>query len=189
MRKKNYFNVEQEIIRINQSNTTSTVGHNFLSDWTQLELKSIKNIQKPVRSGINTFKVLSDNLPESVNWVEKGVCNPIVDQGRCGSCWAFSSVAQMESAYAIFHGQLYKLSEQQLVSCSTTNEGCRGGTTYKAWNYAIDTPLSTEADYPYTSGKFHITGNCKYVEGTGIVKVLSQTEVEGDIDSIKAAIF
>ena len=34
MRKANYLNIDKEIIRINESNTTSTVGHNFFSDWT-----------------------------------------------------------------------------------------------------------------------------------------------------------
>jgi len=50
-------------------------------------------------------------IPASVNWVTAGKVNPIQDQGQCGSCWAFSAVAAQESAHAIFHSTLYKLSE------------------------------------------------------------------------------
>lgn len=48
---------------------------------------------------------------------------------QCGSCWAFSAVAAIESAYAIATTQLLKLSEQQLVDCMFpgTDDACKGG--------------------------------------------------------------
>lgn len=58
-----------------------------------------------------------DDDAVSVDWREWGVVNPIDDQKHCGSCYAFSATSAAETMYAINHGELYKLSQQQLVDC------------------------------------------------------------------------
>ena len=70
------------------------------------------------------------DLPTQINWVEKGAVTPVLDQGRCGSCWAVSVVGAVEGAAAITpenEGFLQKLSIQQLVSCDDNQLGCGGG--------------------------------------------------------------
>lgn len=41
------------------------------------------------------------SLPESVNWYEKGAVSQPQDQGFCGSCWAFTTAATLESLSVI----------------------------------------------------------------------------------------
>lgn len=80
----------------------------------------------------------SSDIPDSVDWREKGAVNPVQDQGltqfrskftqsfifliikgQCGCCYAFSAVATIEAQYFKKTGDLVKLSEQNAMDCST----------------------------------------------------------------------
>ena len=76
-------------------------------------------------------------LPE-VDWRTSDAVGPIKDQARCGSCWAFGTVANIESQYYLWatdgkNGTYISLSEQELVSCdhfkdnTGSDQGCNGG--------------------------------------------------------------
>jgi len=97
-----------------------------------------------------------------VDWTTKGVVSAVKNQGSCGSCWAFSAVGSLESAYAIKTGQLVEFSEQELVSCDDNDFGCQGGLMDSAfdWIERSSAGLCSEADYPYTSGLTSARGEC-----------------------------
>jgi C1A family cysteine protease len=42
-------------------------------------------------------------IPTSVDWRALNKTTPIQSQGNCGSCWTFSTIAAIESKYAIDH--------------------------------------------------------------------------------------
>jgi len=74
----------------------------------------------------------------------------VQDQGNCGSCWAFSAVAQMEGQHFVQTGELLKLSEQQCVDCDTDSMGCKGGWEDNCMWYVFDNGgISLLEDYPY----------------------------------------
>ena len=66
-------------------------------------------------------------LADSMDWRAKGAVNPVKNQGRCGSCWAFGATATVEAEHFIKAGKLLSLSEQELVSCVKGCYGCQGG--------------------------------------------------------------
>ncbi|KAF7268185.1 hypothetical protein GWI33_018647 [Rhynchophorus ferrugineus] len=139
---------------------TYSLGINKFSDMTQEEFsrmlrKSSKNAQvesttKPIyEAPVNAL------TPDAVDWREKNILNPIKDQGSCGSCWAFSSIAVVESAYARQTGILLSLSEQQLVDCARGGNyisvGCYGGVYKDAFAYIVENGVETEELYPYVA--------------------------------------
>jgi len=99
------------------------------------------------------------NLPNRVDWREKGVVTPVKDQGRCGSCWTFATAESIESQWAITSkGDLAELSEQQILDCTPNPKqcggtgGCGGGTAELAFDQIMKNGgIATEWTYPYTS--------------------------------------
>ncbi|TVU28238.1 hypothetical protein EJB05_19747, partial [Eragrostis curvula] len=91
------------------------------------------------------------NLPWAVDWRYKGAVTPVKNQGKCGSCWAFSTVAAVEGINKIVTGKLVSLSEQELMDCDTTfDHGCGGGIMDFAFAYIMGNQgIHTEEDYPY----------------------------------------
>ncbi|KAF4714587.1 hypothetical protein FOZ62_026559, partial [Perkinsus olseni] len=89
------------------------------------------------------------DLPASIDWRTKGVLNPVKNQEQCGSCWAFSANGALESRYAIATGTLLSFSEQQLVDCSSKDEGCKGGLMSDAFEYVRKHGIDEESTNPY----------------------------------------
>ncbi|XP_051149933.1 low-temperature-induced cysteine proteinase-like [Andrographis paniculata] len=94
---------------------------------------------------------VGDSLPDSVDWRKNGAVVPVKDQGSCGSCWAFSTIATVEGINQIVTGNLTSLSEQELVDCDRSyNQGCNGGLMDYAFEFIIKNGgIDTEEDYPY----------------------------------------
>ncbi len=86
------------------------------------------------------------------------------NQGECGSCWAFSTVATAERKYYEQTKQQLDLSHQELVDCSEEDNGCDGGWPYTTYSYVKKYGLSLESQYPYQ-------GNQNYCERDYVKRV------------------
>lgn len=103
------------------------------------------SLKKTTKKNLATTP-LSDDVPASVDWRTKGIINEVQDQQQCGSCWAFSATAAMESRWAQKSGKLVKLSEQNLVDCVTADQGCDGGLMDDAFTYLQTNGQESESD-------------------------------------------
>lgn len=105
----------------------------------------------------------------AVDWTNVGnmpVVGPVKDQGQCGSCWAFSGVGVLESAFALAGGELTSLSEQQLLDCE--GDGCEGGWPYEALTYFGQNGVCSEKSYGY-SATWTADGNTCHKEECDVV--------------------
>lgn len=159
----------------NAKNLSYTLGHNQFSALNREEFRSLMNFE----NNAAMFDTDVDNtnflrgpafdlqVPTSVDWRTKGVVSPVQDQGQAGTCYSFSTAAAVESAHAIKSGVLTKLSEQQIVDCSTIknggpNMGVNGGQISATFSWIGKTNgLCTESAYPYVSGTTKTTGTCQ----------------------------
>ena len=184
--------VDREIKLHNNANRTWTLGHNFMSDWTQKERRSLNGYKPELRTREYAPVYLEPTNEDEVNWNTKGAVTPVKNQGQCGSCWSFSSTGALEGAHFIAKGELLSLSEEQLVECDygiLKNLGCNGGLMDKAFKYAESNAMVEESVYPYTSGDGS-RGSCKSeLLSQGVVTVSTYTDVtKNSPDQLKAAL-
>ncbi|CAA0807502.1 Cysteine proteinase RD21a [Striga hermonthica] len=172
------------------------VGLNRFADLTNEEYRSMfvggrmargPGLKGPRASGRYAVGE-GEKLPESVDWREKGAVAPVKDQGQCGSCWAFSTVAAIEGVNKIVTGDLKVLSEQELVDCDRSyNQGCNGGLMDYGFQFVIDNGgLDTEDDYPYHARD----GTCDSSrKNARVVSIDSYEDVpENDEQALKKAV-
>ncbi|EFJ18470.1 hypothetical protein SELMODRAFT_153766 [Selaginella moellendorffii] len=142
----------------NEKNQGYFLGLNAFADLTNEEFRAQRHGGRFDRSRERTSheefrygSVQLKDLPDSIDWREKGAVVGVKDQGSCGSCWAFSAVAAIEGVNKLATGELVSLSEQELVDCDKgEDEGCNGGLMDYAFGFVIKNGgLDTEADYPY----------------------------------------
>uniref|UniRef100_A0ACD5V0D0 Uncharacterized protein n=1 Tax=Avena sativa TaxID=4498 RepID=A0ACD5V0D0_AVESA len=121
----------------------------------------------------------SSVAPQNFDWRDQGVVTPAKHQGGCGCCWAFATVATVESLNKIKGGQLLDLSEQELLDCDRAGQyGCKGGYIEKALKWIkAKGGVVTEATYPYQERQ----SQCKNVGGaTRVGKITGAQRVRGE---------
>lgn len=74
-------------------------------------------------------------------------------QGRCGSCWAVSSISVLQYFLWLKRGKVKELSYSDIVDCNPENFGCTGGDPVAAFNYAYTNGIALESKYPSTEHK------------------------------------
>ena len=140
-----------------------------------------------------------------VDWRAKGAVTQ--NEGSCDASWAFGVTGMVEGDHVIQAGQLFALSEQELLDCTGAASGCRGGSPIAALRTVIAKGgLATTASYPYTArqGACHVLTPVATIAGAGRVPpgdelslqnyvargpVLALVDASAAFDSYKGGIF
>jgi C1A family cysteine protease len=131
---------------------------NHFADLTKQEFtdrylsKGVKVNNKPTKATSSHPLLESKHLvlPESVDWKAKAKVSLPGDQGDCGSCWAWTTAALMESLNAIENDLAVApvYSVQYLLDCDTVNWGCDGGWMLDAFDFTKEKGVIKWEDYP-----------------------------------------
>ena len=147
---------------LKESNESYQTGITKFSDLTHQEFaRTYLNLNYDAMAMANfepvTVKV-SNAAPTSYDWRNYGRVSAVKDQGSCGSCWAFATVANLEGLYAATKGTIKTFSEQMLVDCDTSDSGCNGGLMEYSFTWLKKNGgIMYQSDYPYVGYK----GTCK----------------------------
>ena len=144
----NYINIQ------NQQNYTYQLGINQFMDLDVDEYRHYRGYNGLRESTNHNYHEYEYHKPPIayVDWRAEGYVTDIKDQQQCGSCWAFSSVVALEAAHFKKTGKLVSLSEQDLVDCVPSCDGCDGGWPSVAIEYTINSTqkgIDSELSYPY----------------------------------------
>ena len=142
----------------NQENSPYSTGITKFSDLTKQEFAKIYlnlNYDAMAVANFDPYIVkVSNAAPDSYDWRNYNRVSPVKDQGSCGSCWAFSTVANLEGLYAAKKGTIKTFSEQMLVDCDTSDSGCNGGLMEYAFTWLKKNGgIMYDADYAYKGVK------------------------------------
>ena len=163
----NEFLARYEVFRRNvmdtfkEENSLYRTGITKFSDLTKQEFAKIYlnlNYDALAMSNFDpTIVKVSNAAPDAWDWRDYGRVSPVKDQASCGSCWAFSTIANLEGLYYAKKGVMKTFSEQMLVDCDTSDSGCNGGLMQYAFTWLKKNGIMLDSDYPYTGTK----GTCK----------------------------
>ena len=135
------------------------VGDTGLSDYTISDLCGfIPPSDEVFMSEIENPEPVLKAIPASFSWQTQGMVTSVKSQGNCGACWAFASIALLESAVKIHDGIDDNLSEQWLVSC--TNAGSCDGADTHAFAY-MGNGTAKESCFPYQAANVACKSGCR----------------------------
>ena len=150
------------------------ISLNKFAHLTPTEYRSLLGYNPKYRKAESAYYKAHGDLPEEVDWREKGVVNPIQEQGMCGSCWAHSTLQAQESQWAIKRNELYLLSAWELVDCCKFCYGCNGGDMHDAVRFTI---LNHEGHFMLLSDYPRIYQYCEFDVKKGVTTITGTEDV------------
>lgn len=191
-RRKEIFARQLKIVTDHNSQNGATyhLGMNMFSDLTTEEFTKMflgdngAEEAYPADEVRHIEQAVSDVTP--IDWRNMGVVGPVKNQGKCGSCWSFSTAGPIEEHYAIKYNKSVVLAEQQLVDCSWAygNNGCNGGLFANGYAYVRDYGLELNETYPYVANDTI----CNYTSDKVVVQITGTIAATRSAAGLKQAL-
>jgi hypothetical protein len=147
-----------------RANPLATFALDDFADWYPEEIRAQRPLDGTpamwpgsVESSLpSSMAVNAAQMAGPIDWVEKGAVNPPTSQGRCGTCAQFSATANIEAQWFLAGNPLAKLSEQEMVDCSSYT-----GPYGMGWVSSIHKGLDKIEDYPLANHSDPTLAGCR----------------------------
>ncbi len=170
---------------INEKKLPFEVGFTEISKYSLEEVTGLK-IPKDFNPTLK-FKLLPKfiELPAKLDYRELGYVSLVKNQKSCGACWAFATIAPLESAILMYDKIEVDLSEQALISCNPYGYSCDGG--WYVFDMFIDEGAVLESCQPYTGSDRTSCNNCTGAYHISTWNYVSSSDMPS-VDEIKTAL-
>ncbi|XP_047984386.1 procathepsin L-like [Leguminivora glycinivorella] len=182
-------NFKKTLKEINERNAKfpdTVFALNHFADLYPEELQQYLGFKLPE----NMTGVVLPNGPtpteDHFDWRDKDAVTHVKDQGKCGSCFIFSAVGDIEGQYAIKHKQCLAFSEGQALDCLDSGT-CNGGWMHWIMQELAQTnkKLEKDSDYPYKAKKRTCTEDPSkgvvLVTGGDPIKIADEEELKNKL--------
>ncbi|XP_024025693.1 cathepsin B-like protease 2 [Morus notabilis] len=129
------------------------------SNFTAGEFRRLLGVKETPKHELESTPVITHpkslKLPDKFDartaWPQCSTIKRILDQGHCGSCWAFGAVESLSDRFCIHFNTNISLSVNDVLACCgfLCGAGCDGGTPLFAWRYLHHHGVVTEECDPY----------------------------------------
>ncbi|XP_061366207.1 cathepsin B-like protease 2 [Gastrolobium bilobum] len=129
------------------------------SNYTVEQFKRLLGVKPTPRKELRSTPVITHpkslKLPKNFDartaWSQCSTIGRILDQGHCGSCWAFGAVESLSDRFCIHFDVNVSLSVNDVLACCgfLCGSGCDGGYPIYAWRYLVHHGVVTEECDPY----------------------------------------
>lgn len=119
--------------------------------------KKAKKSHSKKSSSKKSFDSDYPDLPKNFKkWVDQ--MPPVRNQGKCGSCYAVSTLNMLEARLRINLGIKEEFSLDHILNCSVYNQGCEGGYSYLVLKFAKELELIPKRCEKKHNNKFQCGG-------------------------------
>lgn len=176
-------NVEKIKNLIHDQGANWTAKKSWVTELSSVELSRLLGNNEVVRNNLDYSDAYAKSATyESVDWRNVNGVNwlgPVLNQGNCGSCVAFATVATLEAQTSIASGAAWlkpQFSPQALFACG-------GGACARGWfpssaaTFAVNKGVVDSACAPYLSGSSGQDVACKTFCGDQSARTFKPTGV------------
>ena len=133
-------------------------------DKNSSEVKNYSEVTKYLKYEL--FDIHEEKLPKIWDWTDVGGNNYVSSprtQGKCGSCYTFSTISSLESRLRILtnNEDQTKFSTQYVLSCNFYTQGCGGGYPILVGKFLSEFEMLTEDCYPYQGADAECRVSCE----------------------------
>lgn len=138
----------------------------------------------PLRLDLSHLK--GDRMPEGVraaallskwDWREQGVVTQVQNQGNCGACYAFASLANFESKLQIDGAGSFDFSENNAKECPWHDPSCSGSNYWEMAGWFAQKGTVLESCDPYAGSNVNCKDTCPYIKTLLDWRVISEDQM------------